>query len=183
MDDTIAKHLLTAILPPELVVYANAYVLSPSSPFQILKRHAVFQGERAFHALLPLFQPLVDRLLVVAAENQGILDALVPLTILILFAVVLNWIRRLVMWCTRLAMRAVFWATVFALGAWVWNRGLVVSARDAAVVGGKIAGYMAALKNVWLDEYDRYDGQRTSGQWGAQGQQEQWRAQGRTSGR
>lgn len=165
MDETIVKQLLASFLPPNVVALIDTHILGPRSPLQIFKRQALAQARLGASSLIPLVQPVADRGMAVLAEHQGALDLLLPLATIVATLVVLNWIRRLVLWWTRLAMRAVLWAAVVALAAWVWNRGVLVSARDAAVVGAKVVGYMAVLKNVWLDEYKRYEGQQASGRW------------------
>lgn len=165
MGETLATHLLATLLPADVVALIDTHILDPRSPVQILKRQALAQAHRGAAAILPLVQPLADRGLAVLAEHQGALDVLLPLATVVATLVVLNWVRRIVLWWTRLVFRAVLWAAVAALAAWVWNRGVLVSARDATVIGAKVMGYMAVLKNVWLDEYKRYEGQQASGRW------------------
>ncbi|KAL7790989.1 hypothetical protein V8C37DRAFT_383099 [Trichoderma ceciliae] len=165
MDQTLATQLLASLLPAEIMALIDTHVLDPQSAVQMLKRHALVQARRSADVLLPLLQPLIDRALSLLAEHQGALDMLVPLVVLITTLVVLNWIRKIILWWTRLAFKAVFWAAMVAMVAWVWNRGVLVSARDATVVGAKVLGYMAVLKNVWLDEYKRYEVQQASGRW------------------
>lgn len=82
------------------------------------------------------------------------------LVVLATVVIILNWIRRLLMWWTRMAMRIATWAFLLALAAWIWERGVFESARDMAVMGGKIVGYLAVIKDVWLQEYDRYEAQQ-----------------------
>ncbi|KAF4983494.1 hypothetical protein FZEAL_1117 [Fusarium zealandicum] len=57
-------------------------------------------------------------------------------------------------------MRIATWAVLFALAAWIWERGVFESARDMAVAGGKVVGYLAVIKDVWLEEYNRYEAQQ-----------------------
>jgi hypothetical protein len=145
MDETLATQLLASFLPPDIVALIDTHLLDPQSPVQAIKRQALAQARRSADVVLPLLQPLVDRALSLLAEHQGALDMLVPLVVLITTLVVLNWVRRIILWWTRLAFRAVFWAAVVAMAAWVWNRGVLVSARDASVVGAKVMGYVAVL--------------------------------------
>ncbi|TFB06117.1 hypothetical protein CCMA1212_001897 [Trichoderma ghanense] len=157
MDETLATQLLTSLLPPNIATLIQTHILSPSSPLQTLKRHLLLQAAH--------LQPLADRLLDKLSSHQAALDVLLPLATVVATVVVLNWIRRLVLWWTRLVFRAFFWAMVALFVAWVWNRGFLESARDAAVLGAKVAGYVAVLKDVWVDEYKRYEGQQASGKW------------------
>ncbi|KAL6868653.1 hypothetical protein J3F83DRAFT_761178 [Trichoderma novae-zelandiae] len=161
MDETLATQLLTSLLPPTVVSLIDAHLLSPLSPVQVLKRQLLAHAAR----LQPVVQPLVDRLLLLLSSHQATLDTLLPVATIVAAVVVLNWLRRLVLWWTRLVFRALFWALVAAFAAFVWNRGVVASARDAAVLGAKVAGYVAVLKDVWMDEYKRYEGQQASGRW------------------
>ncbi|KAL6895799.1 hypothetical protein HDV57DRAFT_25436 [Trichoderma longibrachiatum] len=157
MDETPTTHLLTTLLPPSIATLIETHVLSPSSPLQTFKRQLLLQAQR--------LQPLADNLLQQLSPHQATLDMLLPLAAVVATVVVLNWVRRLVLWWTRLVFRAFFWALVAVFAAWVWNRGVVESARDAAVLGAKVAGYVAVLKDVWVDEYKRYEGQQASGKW------------------
>ncbi|KAK7426407.1 hypothetical protein QQZ08_007162 [Neonectria magnoliae] len=160
---SLTTHLLSAFLPADLVDSIHTHVLHPHAPLQVLKRNAIIQAQRAFNAAWPLVQPLFERLLDAMAENQGLVGVIASLLVLATVLVVLNWIRRLLLWWTRLTLRIVSWAAVIAAAAWIWDRGVFTSARDVAVVGGKIVGYLALLKDVWVDEYNRYEAQQGMG--------------------
>ncbi|KAH7170832.1 hypothetical protein EDB81DRAFT_181106 [Dactylonectria macrodidyma] len=164
---SLTLHLLSAFLPADLVATINNHILDPSSPVQVLQRGAVAQLQHLLSAAYPVLQPLFERLLDAMAENQGLVGVIASLLVLATVLVVLNWIRRLLMWWTRLALRVASWAALVAIAAWVWDRGVFESARDVAVGGGKIVGYLAFLKDVWVDEYNRYEAQQ--GMAGAQG--------------
>jgi hypothetical protein len=153
-------HLLTALLPPDMADFIQAHVLDPSSPVQMIKRQATTQAYRAAEAVYPLLEPLVNRALGLAAENEGLVGLAVVVAAVAAVIVVMNWIRRLLLWWTRFVVRMAFWAVVVALCAVAWERGLARTARDCAVLGGKLAGYAAALKDVWLAEYHQYEAQR-----------------------
>lgn len=157
---SLTTHFLKAFLPPDLVDYIDVNVLHPQGPVQAWKREAVTQAQRGFDTAYPLVQPLLDRLLRAMAENQGLVGIAVVLTVITVVLVVLNWIRRLMLWCTRLTLRVAFWGLLALVVSWAWERGPLQSMQDAVVVGSKIVGYLAALKNVWLSEYDRYEGQQ-----------------------
>ncbi|KAJ3493308.1 hypothetical protein NLG97_g4812 [Lecanicillium saksenae] len=146
---TTLSHLVSSLLPPDkaaLVYFAAA-------------RKSV---TRSAGALYPHLAPLIERLLAwTHASELGAL--LVPLAILAVAVIVMNWIRRMLLWWTRLAMKAVFYATIVALAAWVWQRGLQESVRDVVVVGGKLAGYAAVVKEIWWKEYRKYEDQQNMG--------------------
>lgn len=64
------------------------------------------------------------------------------------------------LWFTALLMRIVFWSCVVAGLAVVYQRGMEQTARDVVVIGAKIAGYGAAIRDVWWKEYRRYEAQQ-----------------------
>lgn len=69
----------------------------------------------------------------------------------------------MVAWVTGLMFRLVFWACVAAAAAVVVQRGPEQTVRDAVVVVSKVAGYGAALRDVWVSEYRRYEAQQSEG--------------------
>ncbi|KAF4965166.1 hypothetical protein FZEAL_10795, partial [Fusarium zealandicum] len=102
---TLATNLLSALLPPELADNINKHVLHPRAPVQILARNILYQAQNLVNTAAPLIEPVVDRLMAAVAENQGLVGVVASLLILATILVVLNWIRRLLLWWTRLAMR------------------------------------------------------------------------------
>ncbi|KAF7559156.1 hypothetical protein G7046_g4992 [Stylonectria norvegica] len=157
---SLTTSLLAALLPPDLVDYIHTHLLHPHAPLQVFKRQAVLQSQRLLNAAYPIVRPLLDRLLALMADNQGVVGVAVSLAVLAVVVVVLNWVRRLLLWWTRLTMRVAFWAVVLAVAAWVWERGVFESLRDVTVVGSKVVGYLAVLKDVWVNEYHRYEAQQ-----------------------
>ncbi|KAI9171332.1 hypothetical protein HJFPF1_00814 [Paramyrothecium foliicola] len=155
--------LVRALLPAEVADYINTHVLHPDSPVQILSRRASLEADRAFRAVYPLLRPTIDKLTTMAAESEGLVSAVVAVTLVTTVVMLMIWVQRLAMWFTRMAMRLTFWGLLVLVGAAIWQRGVFESARDAAVVVGKIVGYLAVLKDIWLEEYDRYESQQMSG--------------------
>jgi hypothetical protein len=153
------KHLLLSALPRDMADFINTHILHPHSPFQTYKRALLAQAQRAVDALSPLAQPLADRLLALVAENQGAVGILISVVVLTVLVFVVTLVQRVMVWCTRVAMRIVFWGCVCGVAAWAWQRGPLETARDAVVVGSKVAGFLAGLGNYWLEEYNRYDEQ------------------------
>ncbi|RGP61227.1 hypothetical protein FSPOR_10212 [Fusarium sporotrichioides] len=156
----MATHLLTALLPPELAETVQKHILHPRSPVQIVARNVLVQVQKVIDTVTPILEPILDRVLILLAENQGLVGVIASLLVLATVVIILNWIRRLLMWWTRMAMRIVTWAFMFALAAWIWERGVFESARDMTVIGARIVGYLAVIKDVWLQEYDRYEAQQ-----------------------
>ncbi|KFA75973.1 hypothetical protein S40288_05646 [Stachybotrys chartarum IBT 40288] len=161
MDSSMILPALQSLLPPEIVDAIETHVLHPRAPVQVLLGHVSQELQRALALLLPLVQPLVDRALALMAESQGLVGLVVSVLVVTVVFAVLSWVHRIVMFWTRVAMRLVFWTLLVAVGAWIWQRGVFESARDAVVVGGKIVGYMAVIKDVWVREYNRYEAQQT----------------------
>lgn len=157
---SLLAHLISSLLPPELADTMNKHILNDRAPLQVVLRTVYTQAQNLFNAAAPMLEPLLDRILTAMAENQGLVGVGASLLFLALIVIVLNWIRRLLMWWTRLAMRLATWAILFALAAWVWERGLYESARDVVVMGSKVVGYLAVLKDVWMNEYNRYEAQQ-----------------------
>jgi hypothetical protein len=157
MDASLTSRLLTELLPPDLALSVRTHLLNPRAPFQIYKQALLAQLQAWVSALTPHVQPLVDKLLALVFDNQGVTGIVALLCLLTAVVVVMNWIRRLILWWTRLVLRLVFWSAVVVLLAWVWNRGVMESVADAAVVGGRVAGYLGVLKDFWWQEYERYE--------------------------
>ncbi|KAG8674472.1 hypothetical protein FPOAC2_00494 [Fusarium poae] len=156
----MATHLITALLPPELAESVQKHILHPRSPVQVLARNVLVQAQKVIDTVTPIIEPILDRVMILLAENQGLVGVIASLLVLATVVIILNWIRRLLMWWTRLAMRIVTWAFMFALAAWIWERGVFESARDMTVIGARIVGYLAVIKDIWLQEYDRYEAQQ-----------------------
>merc|ERR1719160_605481 len=63
------------------------------------------------------------------------------------------------MWWARFTMVLAFYAAIVVVIAIAWERGPARSLRDVVVVASKIVGYLASLREVWVQEYDRYESQ------------------------
>ncbi|KAK2589798.1 hypothetical protein QQS21_012524 [Conoideocrella luteorostrata] len=157
MAASITSRLLTELLPPDLAASVRQHLLDPRAPFQIYTQALASQLQGLLSSLSPYVQPMVDRALAAMVDNQGATGLVVLLVLMTAVVVVMNWIRRLVMWWTRLVMQGVFWAGVVLALAWVWNRGVLESVRDAVVLASKVLGYLAVLKDFWMEEYERYE--------------------------
>ncbi|KFH48092.1 hypothetical protein ACRE_010520 [Hapsidospora chrysogenum ATCC 11550] len=167
--DPFTSQALSALLPPEMVDYLYTHVLHPSSPVQSFLRSASLWIQHAVSAAIPIVGPLLDRLLDAMSEHQGATGLVVALAVVTAVVVIMNWVRRLVMWWTRLVARLTFWTVVVLVVAAVWQRGLMITARDLVVFASKILGYLAALRDVWVDEYNHYESQQRTGASGARG--------------
>lgn len=162
MTTATISRFVTSFLPPDAAAFVHQHALRADAPLQVYFNQARVSATRSTAKLYPYVQPYVEKLLEVTGGSEAA-GLLVPLAILAVAFIVLNWIRRALLFWTRLAMRAVFWASLVALAAWVWQRGLEASARDVVYAGGKIAGYATVVKEIWLSEYKKYEGQQNMG--------------------
>ncbi|KAK0730706.1 hypothetical protein B0H67DRAFT_463079, partial [Lasiosphaeris hirsuta] len=107
----------------------------------------------------PVVAPLVNRVGQALASSPDLVVLVVLITIVVLIVQILAYVQRIMMFWTRLAMRAIFWAGVAAVGAMVWQRGIEVSVRDAIVWGSKVLGFASGVKDVFVSEYQKYEEQ------------------------
>lgn len=159
MDASIASTVLHSLLPPEVAAFIHKNFLDSRSPFQIVLSQLLLQLRRA----TALLTPLLDRLLAqvgVDLSGANIAGVVAAAALVISVLAVLDYVRRMILWWTRFTFRIVFWAAVVGVAALVWERGLMESAKDAAVLGGKVVGYAAGVKDVWMAEYERYEQQQ-----------------------
>lgn len=137
-------------------------MLSPDTPVQMACREASSLAQRAWLALYPALEPLVDRALLAIHNSPDAVVLVFFLTVLVVAVQIMFAIQRTMMWVTRLALRMVGWAVVVALLAVVWRRGPEATVRDVVVVVSKVAGYATVVKDIWVSEYERYDAQTRS---------------------
>lgn len=158
-----ANFVREAIFSEQTLTLLHQNILSPSSPLQTLRRQSIELLSTVFSIMTPVLQPLLDRLNT-ALTNSPDVVVLVFVAVLLLVALqILAWMRRMVAWVTGLMFRLVFWACVVAMAAVVVQRGPEQTVRDAVVVVSKVAGYGAALRDVWVSEYRRYEAQQSEG--------------------
>ncbi|KAK0751595.1 hypothetical protein B0T18DRAFT_444049 [Schizothecium vesticola] len=148
---TLITWLANEALPPPLLAFLRDHLLDPSSPPQHLLRRAT----PLLTHLVTLATPLLDRVAAALAASPDLVVLAFFLGVVIFVLQVLAYLRRLMMWWTRLAMRLAFWSAVVGVGAVVWRRGLEASVRDAVVIGGKVAGFAEGVKGVFWAEYKR----------------------------
>ncbi|KXH63254.1 hypothetical protein CNYM01_05705 [Colletotrichum nymphaeae SA-01] len=156
-EPSITNFLLRSLLPPDAADFIHKNALHPSSPVQQLKGHALAAASHAFDELYPYLAPAVDATLDFLHSSPELVSFAVLLALLAATVIVLNWIRRVVAFWTALVLRLAFWGGVVVVVAAVWQRGVFETARDAVVVGGKVVGFAAAAKDVWVSEYRRYE--------------------------
>lgn len=153
---------LKDFLPANCIEILQEHVLDPKSPFQVFKHGAVFAIQKLVNIMWPFLVPVFDRLTQALHSSPDIVVLTFFLVLVFLVFQILNWMRRVLMFWTRIALRLVFWTGIVALVAVVWQRGLEASMKDAIAIGNWLLGYGAILKDVWLREYRRYEAQAKS---------------------
>lgn len=123
----------------------------------------------------PVLSPIFDRLIQALHSSPDIVVLGFFLVILLVIMQILSWLRRAIVFWTRIAFRMAFYAAIVAVAASVWQRGLEASWSDAAFIGSKLLTYGGMVKDIWLREYQRYEQQaqktrggyegRTGGSW------------------
>jgi hypothetical protein len=142
----------------------DEHVLHPDATVQIIKREVTGAAGKGADVVWQVFEPLASRLvLALYASNDAMVLVFAAVTILVVVQI-LNMMRRVVEFWTKLIFRALLWAIVVALVAVIWQRGLEATFRDAAVIGSKTVGFLVRLKDVFLQEYERYEAQEKARQ-------------------
>lgn len=127
-----------------------------------------------FHSALammaPVLGPIFDRLAQALYSSPDIVVLGFFCVILVVVFQVLSWLRRALVFWTRIAFRMTFYAGLVALAASVWQRGLEASWADAVAIGGMLLKYGGWVKDIWINEYRKYEeqGQKRGGYSGAQ---------------
>lgn len=169
MASIFVHSVILPLLPRSLADIIRTHVIHPDSPFQIYGRQAIAGAQRGYHEIvLPRLEPLYHQAIGALSEAAGsdgpaAIIALLPLVLTGIAAVmVVSFTMRLISWWTRLLTRLAFWAVILVFLLGVWERGPLQSVRDIVVVGGKLAGYGAAVREIWVREYNHYEEQTRS---------------------
>lgn len=157
-----------ALFSQHTSAFLNQHVLSPSSPFQTLRRQFADLLSTLYNEVMtPVLRPVLDRAAQALINSPDVVVLAAAVVVLLLALQVLLWVRRVVAWFTALVLRLVFWSCVAAVVAAVWQRGPDQAARDLAAFVGVVSGYATLLfrytRDVWLREYERYEAQQSQG--------------------
>lgn len=109
--------------------------------------------------MAPILGPVLDRLTQALYSSPDIVVLGFFCLILLLVFQILAWLRRALVFWTRLAFRMAFYAGLVALAASVWQRGLEASWSDAVAIGGTVLKYGGWVKDIWMKEYRKYEEQ------------------------
>lgn len=115
--------------------------------------------EAFISTLIPILQPLVERLTAYIYASPDVVILAGVLLLLVMVLQVLSWMRRVLMFFTRLAFTLVFWAGMAAVASWVYRRGVEQSARDATFWLSRASGYGLGIWNFFMTEWQRYEAQ------------------------
>jgi hypothetical protein len=120
--------------------------------------------------MAPVLGPVLDRLTRALYSSPDIVVLGFFCLVLVLVFQIMSWLRRALMFWTRIAFRMAFYAGLAAVAASVWQRGLEASWSDAVAIGGALFKYGGWVKDIWMNEYRKYEeqGQKGSGYSGAQ---------------
>jgi hypothetical protein len=161
------SQLLTATKLPDLVPLdlLSEYVLDPrGTPVSVLGK-ITSTTQKLLGIMAPILSPIFDRLTQALYSSPDIVVLGFFLVILLVVVQILNFLRRALVFWTRIAFRMAFYAGLVALAASVWQRGLEASWSDALSMGSTLLTYGGMVKDIWLREYRRYEqqGQKTRG--------------------
>ncbi|ROT35589.1 hypothetical protein SODALDRAFT_328957 [Sodiomyces alkalinus F11] len=156
-DEPSLTTLLEGLFSPETLDFIHKTTLHPHSPVQIFKRHSAVYLQKILTVAYVFFAPIIDAMFAVLSRSPELASLAVFAFSLAAAWVVLGWIRRLAAFATRLVLRAVFWSFVIALASVVVRNGFYETFKDVVVFGGKVVGFLAVAKDVWLREFRRYE--------------------------
>ncbi|OIW35465.1 hypothetical protein CONLIGDRAFT_710648 [Coniochaeta ligniaria NRRL 30616] len=157
--------------------FLQEYVLQPDSTVAVIKRQLTGTLQKALGMMAPVLGPVFDRLTQALYSSPDIVVLGFFCVILLLVFQILSWLRRALVFWTRIAFRMAFYAGLVALAASVWQRGLEASWADAVSIGGMLLKYGGWVKDTWMNEYRKYEqqGQKTRGGYAGQ-QAGSWRS-------
>ncbi|KAL2269780.1 hypothetical protein VTJ83DRAFT_1964 [Remersonia thermophila] len=174
---------LQAYLPPDTALPTTLYALflSPSSPLQTALRTLTSALSALTTHLVPVVNALLDRAAALFSSASPDIVALASLLLLTFLAwQILSIVRRIIAFWTRLVFRLFFWAVIGLVVAMAWQRGVEQTARDAVVVGAKLAGWMVGVAQTWWEEFEK--AQEMQGEWRKYQQQQQQQYRGGYAG-
>ncbi|GAP82685.1 putative nuclear pore assembly and biogenesis [Rosellinia necatrix] len=166
VDDTWVINALRGILPEQTLQLLQDHVLHPSSTVRTVSAHAVVGMQRLARLLEPAVAPVAERGARALQDSPDVVFFAFLLALLFLAFQVLVWVQRTISFFTRLAFRAVLWCLLGLALMAVWQRGPEAVAADLAVLVRRLAVYAAMVKDIWLNEYRKYDAQTRAGSFG-----------------
>ncbi|KAI2473044.1 hypothetical protein F4781DRAFT_381647 [Annulohypoxylon bovei var. microspora] len=161
--DSVILDALQGIIPDQALELIQDHLQDPSTTLQAVWRQTASGMNKLGTVLSPLFAPLIARALQALHDSPDVVVLAFVLGTIVLMLQIVAWVHRTMMYMTRLAFRMMGWALVFGMLAVVWRRGPEATIRDVVVFVGKMAGYAALVKDIWLSEYKKFDAQTKRG--------------------
>ncbi|KAI5868671.1 hypothetical protein GGS23DRAFT_592430 [Durotheca rogersii] len=150
---------LEGILPPQALTLVRDHIQHPQLILPSLWEQTSKLTHTVAASLSPLLSPLLARAVRALHDSPDLVVLAFLLAVFVLALQIVSWIHRAALLAARLAFRAAAWALLAALVAVVWRRGPEATARDLAVLVGRLAGYAALVRDIWWSEYQRFDAQ------------------------
>ena len=136
----------TALLPPSFLSAVHTHLAPFSKPFSDMMA-----------AIGALVAPLVDRFTAALLASPDVVFLGVVLALLWLTLQVLSWVRRVIIFWTRVAFNLALVACLGALLAIARRRGPEQPLRDCVVVITKVAGFAVGVGGHVSDMVRRYE--------------------------
>jgi len=140
-------------IPPGFLLFINTHILDPSSPFQAFVRHVTVFVSAAIARVTPLIGPAIDYLTHLIGENPNIVSAVIIIVLAYITLEILAFVRRVMLFWTRLALRLVFWGWIALLISFVWQRGVEKTVTDVSQWAGYTYGMVSKAVEIWVREY------------------------------
>ncbi|KAL1866445.1 hypothetical protein VTK73DRAFT_4702 [Phialemonium thermophilum] len=150
---------LQGLLPEASLQYFHNHVFRPDAPIQILKQYLRDAADSVISAMWPLISPVLDRLVEALHNSPDLVVLGFFLLLIVLVLQLMSWVSRVMLFGARVAFRFICWAAVFAVAAFVWQRGIIATANDVADLGVRLLGYAVTVKDIWIREYRKYEAQ------------------------
>ena len=157
LADALVRNQPAGLLPDDVAALLQRQLVDPSSPLQHARRNAAALAASVATSLAPVVAPLVARVERMIASSPDLVVLALFAAVVFFVVQLLSYAQRVMLFWTRLALRAVFWSGVAALVAFVWQRGVETSMRDAAVLTSRLIGFAASAKDIFINEYRRYE--------------------------
>lgn len=140
-------------LPEPVLSFLDDHVLAPESYFRVLVANALQFLCGLWDLCLPLIEPLVESLTDFIRDSPNIVGAAAVIVLAVLALRVVSLVQRFVMFWTRLAFKAMWWAFVAALVALAYQRGIDETVADVVNISGKIVSGVMRVADIWITQY------------------------------
>ncbi|KAI8961706.1 hypothetical protein F5Y11DRAFT_221038 [Daldinia sp. FL1419] len=162
-SDSALFDALQGILPEQTLTIIQAHMQDPHTALRAIWHQTTSLTAKATETLSPVLAPLLQRGVQALHDSPDLVVLGFVLAAFVLVIQLISFVHRTMMYFTRLAFRLVGWALFFALLAALWRRGPEAAIRDVVVFVGKLTGYAALVKDIWLSEYQKFDAQTKRG--------------------